>query len=85
MRLVGDAAARVIADGARLEPGFQRSRQVARGAVIAGDDDRRLCRLAVEQRGEQVGPQGLRDERAAAVAGERCGLRVLVGVLREER
>ncbi|HEX3763164.1 MAG TPA: hypothetical protein VHW23_30935, partial [Kofleriaceae bacterium] len=65
MRLVGDAAARVIADGARLKPRSQARRQIARGAVIACHDNRRMVRVAVKQRGDQIGPQRLGDERAA--------------------
>ena len=44
VRLVGDAAARVEAHRARLEPGAQAGGEVARGAVVAGDDDRRADR-----------------------------------------
>ena len=41
VRLVGDAAARVEADGPRPQPGAQVGGEVARAAVVAGDDDGR--------------------------------------------
>ena len=84
MRLVGDAAARVVADGPRLEPASEPGGQVPGGAVVAGDDDRGRRRIAVEQRGQQVWPQRLGHERAPATVRERGGLRVVVG-MGEER
>ena len=78
VRLVGDAAAGVIADGARLEPGSQARGEVARGAVVAGDDDRRVVRIAVQEGGDQVRAQCLGDEATTALARERVGLRVVV-------
>ena len=68
VRLVGDAAARVVADGPRREPGAQVGGEVARRAVVAGDDDRRpVGRGPVEQRRDQV--------RAAATATRTRGRR----------
>ena len=80
VRLVVDAAARVVADDAGVQPGPQPGGEVARGAVIAGHHDRRLRRVAVQQRGDQVGPQRLGDERLAALAQKRGGLRIIIGV-----
>ena len=80
MGLVGDAAAGVVANCARLKPSPQGRREVARRAVIAGDDDRRPVVLVVEQRRNEIRPQRLRDERAAAVALQRGGLRIVIGV-----
>ena len=57
--------------------------EVAGGAVIAGDDDRGPGRLALQERRDEVRAQRLRDERAAAVALERGGLRIVIG-MREE-
>ena len=48
VRLVGDAAARVVAHHARFEPRLQAGREVPRGAVVSGDDDRRRARIAIE-------------------------------------
>ena len=80
MRLVGDAAAGVVADLAGLQPGLQTGGEVAGGSVVAGDHDRGTGRVAVDQRGDQVGPQRLGDEGLATVGGERPGLRIVVGV-----
>jgi hypothetical protein len=71
VRLVGDAAARVEAHGPRLQPRAQVGGQVARLAVVAGDDERRpIGARVVGQRGDQVGAHRLRYERAPAVADE---------------
>ena len=78
MRLIRDAAAGVIADGSGIEPCPEPRRQVSRGPVVARDDDGRLVRIAVEQGGDQVRTQRLRDECAAAVACQRGGLLVVV-------
>ena len=54
MRLIGDAAARVVADRARRQPGAQTGRQVPRRAIIPGDDQRRnggVGRRATPRRG----------------------------------
>ena len=80
MRLIGDAAARVVADGPGVKPGFQSTGQISGRAIVAGDDDRRRTGITVEQSSEQVGPQRLRDECATAVAGQRGGLRIFIGV-----
>ena len=71
-----------------MQPGAQVGREVARLAVVAGDDDRRTARGErvvdpVEQRRDEVRPQRRRDERATAVAGERDAARVM-GELAEE-
>ena len=78
VRLVGDAAARVEAHGPRAQPGAQVGGEVARGAVVAGHDDRRAAHVAVGQRGEQVRPQRLRDERRAALVGEPRGVGIVL-------
>ena len=83
VRLVRDAAARVVAHDARFEPGLQAGREIARGAVVAGDDDRRRAGIAVEQRREHVRTQRLRDERAAPLLGKLGDLGIVVGVSQE--
>ena len=70
VRLVGDAAARVEADGARSQPRAQVGGEVAGGAVVAGDDDRGAPRVAVGDGRDQVRPERLRDERGRARLGE---------------
>ena len=83
VRLVRDAAARVVAHDARFEPGLQAGREIARGPVVAGDDDRRRAGVAVEQRREQVRTQRLGDERAAPLHGKLGDLGIVVGVGQE--
>ena len=83
VRLVGDAAARVQVDRSRRQPGPQVGGQVARLAVVAGHDERRAV-VGLGQRGEHVRPQRQRDERVAAIGGERGAGRV-VGEVLEER
>ena len=78
MRLVGHATARVVADRPRLEPRPKPGREVAGGPIVAGDDDRGLAGIAVQERGDQVRPERLRDERPPAVAGEQACLLVVV-------
>jgi hypothetical protein len=80
VRLIGDSAAGVVADGSRFEPGSQTRGEVARGTVVARHDDRRVVRIAIQQGGDQVRPQCLGDEAATAVARERVGLDVVIGV-----
>jgi hypothetical protein len=63
VRLVGDAAARVEAHGPRRQPRGHVGGEVARLAVVAGDDERR-ARVGVGQRRREVRAQRLRDERA---------------------
>src|SRR4051812_5248828 len=75
VRLVGNAAARVEAHRARGEPVAEVGGEVARLAVVAGDDDGRSAAGdgvvdAVQERRNQVRAQARGDERAAAVAGE---------------
>jgi hypothetical protein len=82
VRLVGDAAARVDADRPRGEPRAQVGGEVAGLAVVAGDDERRP-RRAVGQRRDDERAQRPGHERAAAVAHERGGLRVVVEVVEE--
>jgi hypothetical protein len=76
VRLVGDAARGVVAHDARGQPRCEIAGQVARGAVVGSDDDRRdAVRRAlghgVEQRREEERAQRSGAERLAAVAGER--------------
>ena len=80
MRLVGDAAAGVVADAAGRQPGLQAGRQIPRRPVVAGDHDRRSGGVAVQQRRDQIRPQRLGYERLAAVARQRSGLRIVVGM-----
>ena len=78
VRLVGHAAAGVEAHGPRLEPRAQVGGEVARLAVVARHHERRAVgRRAVGQRGDQVGPHGLRHERATAIGDERGAVGVL--------
>ena len=55
VRLVGDAAARVEAHGPRLQPRAHVGGEVARVAVVAGDDERRPARVAVGERRHAYG------------------------------
>ena len=64
MGLVAHAARRVEAHRPRREVGLQVRGEVPRGAVVAGDDQRRPLRVRVEQRREQVRPQAGRHEGA---------------------
>ena len=84
VRLVGDAARGVEAHRARAQPGAQVGRQVPRAPVVAGDHQRRAIRiqqaLGVDQRRDQVRAQRRGDERVAAIARERGGGGVVVGV-----
>ena len=70
VRLVGDAAARVVADRPRSQPGPQVLREVARGAVVAGDDHGGPPHVAIGQRGDHERAQRLRHERRPALVGE---------------
>ena len=83
VRLVGDAAARVEADGARLEPGAQVGGEVAGRAVVAGDDDGRAPHVAVGDRRDQERAQRLRDERGSARLVELRGVRVVFEMAEE--
>ncbi len=80
VRLVRDAAARVEAHAPRREPGSEVGREVARVAVVAGDDEERLPGILVRERRDHVGLERGADERTAAPAGEGGGLRVVGGV-----
>jgi hypothetical protein len=82
VRLVRDAAARVEAHRPRRQPGREIGREVACGAVVAGDDEHRPG-LALGKPRDEERAQRLADERAAAIAvqGDRVG--VLVEVLEE--
>ena len=71
--LVGDAAARVEAHGARAQPRAQVGGEVARGAVVARHDHGRAAHVAVGERGDQERTQGLRDEGGAALVGQPGG------------
>ena len=57
VRLVGDAAARVVADRARRQPGAQVGGEIARGAVVADDDQRGPLGVLVGERGDDEGAQ----------------------------
>ena len=83
VRLVGDAAARVEAHGARAQPGAQVLGELAGGAVVAGDDDRGLARVALRDRRDQVRAQALRDERPGARLGEPRGVGMVLEVAEE--
>jgi hypothetical protein len=76
VRLVRDAAAGVEAHRARPQPRAQVGGEVARRAVVAGDDDGGPARVAIGERRDQVRPQRLRDERARPRDRQRVGLRV---------
>ena len=78
VRLVGDAAARVEADGPRAQPRAQVGGEVARGPVVGRDDDRRAARVAVGDGGDQVRPQRLRDERVRVRLGQPGGVRMVL-------
>ena len=84
MRLVGDAAARVEADGPGAQPGAQVGGEVARRAVVAGDHDGGPPRVALGQRRDHVRPQRLRHERARVRRRQRFGVGVQIE-LGEER
>ena len=70
VRLVGDAAARVVADRPRGQPGLQVQREIARRAVVADHDQRRAPSVLVGERGDDERPQRLADERGAALVGQ---------------
>ena len=57
--LVGDAAARVVADRARGQPRLQVGGEVTRGAIVADDDQRRALRVLVRERGHDERAQRL--------------------------
>jgi hypothetical protein len=80
VRLVGDAAARVEAHGARAQPGAQVLGELARLPVVAGHDDRRAPRVAVGDGGDQVRAQRLGHERAGARLRELRGVGVALEV-----
>jgi hypothetical protein len=83
MRLVGDAAARVVAHGARLEPGAQVDREVARRAIVARHHDGRPPSVPVGHCGDHERAQRLRDECRPALDSELHRRRVVVDVLEE--
>ena len=83
VRLVGDAAARVVADGAGLEPGAEVLREVAGGAVVAGHDDGRAPHVAVGERRDHVRAQRLRDERRPALVRQLGGGRIVLEMVEE--
>ena len=67
-----------------MQPGTQVGGEVARLAIVAGDDERGPRAVLVGERGQHVGPQRGGDERRAAVARERRAVRG-VGEVGEER
>ena len=71
--LVGDAAARVVADRARRQPRLQIGGEITRGTVVADDDQRRALRVLVRERGHDERAQRLRDERRSALVGQLRG------------
>jgi hypothetical protein len=83
MRLVGDAAARVVPDAARREPGTEARRKVARLAVVAGDNYRGGAAVTVEERRDEIRAQRERDEGAAAFGMQTTGLRIVVRMLEQ--
>ena len=83
VRLVGDAAARVVADGPRAQPCAQVLREVARRAVVARHHDGRPPHVTVGQRGDHERAQRLRDERRPALVGELHRRGIVVDVLEE--
>ena len=84
VRLVAHPSRRVEAHRTGGEKGPQVGGQVAGGAIVAGHHQRRALGVAVDQRGEQVGPQAGRDERPLGLAprgvGEGEDRAVLAGV-----
>ena len=74
--LVGDAAARVEAHEPGAQPGAHVGGELARVAVVAGDDDGRDRGVAVGEGGDERGPQRERDERAAALLVQALGVRM---------
>ena len=83
VRLVGDAAAGVEADGPRAQPRAQVGGEVAGRAVVAGDDHRRAPHVAVGDRGDQERPERLRDERRSARLLELRGVGVMLEMAEE--
>ena len=83
VRLVGDAAARVVADRPRRQPRLQVGGEIARGAVVADDDERRPPRVLVGERGDDERPQRLADERGPALVGQLGGGGVVLEVVRK--
>ncbi len=75
VRLVAHAARRVEAHRPRRQEGPQVGGEVAGGAVVAGDHQRRAVGLGVEQRGEQVGAQARGHEGALRLLARRVGER----------
>ena len=78
--LVGDAAARVVADRPRRQPGAQVEGEITRRAVVADDDQRRALRVLVGERRDHERPQRLADVRGAALVGELGGGGVVLEV-----
>ena len=76
--LVGDAAARVEAHGAGAQPRAQVGGEVARGAIVGRDDDRRAARVAVGDGRDQVRAQRLRDERVRVRLSQPGGVRMVL-------
>ena len=85
MRLVGDAAARVVADRARRQPGAQVGGEIARGAIVADDDQRGALGVLVGERGDDERAQREADERGPALVGEADGRRIVFEVVRKAR
>ena len=83
VRLVRDAAARVEAHPPRVQPRAQVAGEIARLAVVAGDDERRARGVLVGERRQDVRPQRRGRERAPAVARERRRAGVVGEVVKE--
>ncbi len=80
MRLVRDAPRRVEAHRPRREPSAQVGREIARVAVVAGDDEQRLARVLLRERRDDIRPQRQRHERTATIACKHGHGRIVGGV-----
>ena len=81
MGLIAHAARGIEANTARAEEGLQVGGQVARGAIVAGHHEHGPLGLAVDQRGEQVGPHARGHECALTAAAGGFGERPYGGVV----
>jgi len=89
VRLVSHTTRGIEAHPPRSEEDLEIGGEVARRAVVPRDDQGGPGGLGVEERGQQVGPQARRDERALRFSGRERGGRepadglVFVGVSEE--
>jgi hypothetical protein len=79
--LVAHAARRIEAHLARSEKGAQVCREIACGAIVARDHERRPLRAQVDQRGEEIRAQARRDEGALGLFARSLGQRRDLGRL----